>query len=277
MTRTVADAARMLDVMTGYDPGDPVTAWSIGQVPKTYTAFLDKKGLKGERIGVLQTLFGAKPEHGEVNRVMAEALEAVQEQGATIVQVADPFLDKAEWNDRGDVQRWEFKTVFNQYLAGLGPNAPLKTLGEFLSAGLYDKASLEKFLTAAQRLESPMDEPEYKGRLLKIPKLQQRILTLLADDQLDALTYPLQKRLVVPVGEPDQIDRNGILAALTGFPAIDVPAGFSTATASAPLGVPVGVDFLGRPWTEGILIRLAYSFEQATKFRRPPASVPSLT
>ena len=78
----------------------------------------------------------------------------------------------------------------------------------------------------------------------------------------------------MPVGELDQVDRNGILAALTGFPAIDVPAGFSTPTSSAPSGVPIGLDFLGRPWSEGILFSLAYSFEQATKFRRPPESVP---
>ena len=276
ITRTVADAARMLDIMTGYDPADPVTAWSVGHVPKTYTAVLDRTGLKGARIGVLRTLFGTKPEHEEVNRVMASAIQVMETHGAMIVEVDDPFLDTAEWIERGDVQRWEFKTVFNQYLAGLGPHAPVRNLGEFLEAGSYDKASLEKFLAAARSLESPSDEPEYKDRLLKIPKLQQRILTLMADGQLDALIYPLQKRLVVPVGETDQVERNGILAALTGFPAIDVPAGFSTPTASAPLGVPIGLDFLGRPWSEGTLIRLAYSFEETTKFRRPPASVPPI-
>jgi len=276
ITRTVADTARMLDVMVGYDPADPATAWSIGHVPKTYTAFFDKNGLNGARIGVLKTLFGSSPEHTEVNQVMAKAIDVMKKQGAIIVEVSDPALDAGKLIADGDVQRWEFKTNFNNYLAGLGANAPVKNLAEFLSVGTYHKPSLEKFLTATQSLESPMNEPEYKDRLLRITKLQQTVLTLMADNRLDALVYPLQKRLVVPVGELNQADRNGILAALTGFPAIDVPGGFSSPTASAPIGVPVGLEFFGRPWSEPTLIKFAYSFEQATKFRRPPLSVPPL-
>jgi len=80
----------------------------------------------------------------------------------------------------------------------------------------------------------------------------------------------------VLIGEPVQIDRNGILASLTGFPAITVPGGFSPPTAQAPIGVPIGVEFLGRPWSEPQLLRLAYSFEQATQLRRPPHSTPAL-
>ena len=273
ITRTVEDAARMLDVMVGYDPADPVTAWGVDNVPKTYTAYLKKGGLRGARLGVVRTLFGSKPEHEEVNRVMAEAITAMEKQGATPVDVEDPALVSAKWIEKGDVQRWEFKTVFNQYLEKLGPRAPVKTLAEFLATGNYHKASLEKFLTEAERLESPLDEPEYRNRLLQIPGLQQRLLSLMADHRLDALVYPLQKRLVVPIGDPDQIDRNGIIAALAGFPAIDVPAGFSKPTTTAPIGVPIGLDFLGRPWSEGRLIQLAYAFEQATKFRQPPRCV----
>jgi amidase len=96
------------------------------------------------------------------------------------------------------------------------------------------------------------------------------------DNHLDAVVYPLQKRLVVPVTELNQADRNGILASVTGFPAITVPAGFSAPTKTAPLGVPVGMDILGRPWSEAKLLSLAYSFEQATHFRRSPESAPPL-
>lgn len=276
IVRTVKDAALMMDVMTGYDPADPVTAWSIGRT-KTYAASLKKNGLKGARIGVIKTLFGSKPEHEEVNRVMSKAVEVMKKQGAVIVEVSDPALDAGKLNAEGDVQRFEFKTVFNNYLAGLGPDAPVKNLAEFLAVGTYHKPSLEKFLTDTQSMENPLNEPEYKDRLLRNGKLQQTVMSLMADNRLDALVYPLQKRLVVPVGELNQADRNGILAALTGFPAIDVPAGFSTPTANAPLGVPVGLDFFGRPWSEDTLFSLAYSFEQATKHRRPPVSVPSLS
>lgn len=273
--RTVRDAAIMMDAMTGYDPADPVTAWSIGRA-KTYTAVLNKNGLKGARIGVLRTLFGTKPEHEAVNRVMEKAIEVMKKQGAVIVEVSEPALEVGKLNTEDDVQRFEFKTVFNNYLAGLGPYAPVKNLAEFLAVGTYHKPSLEKFLVDAQSLENPLNEPEYKDRLLRIAKVQQSVMSLMADNRLDALVYPLQKRLVVPVGELNQADRNGILAGLTGFPAIDVPAGFSAPSASAPLGVPVGLDFFGRPWSEDVLFKLAYSFEQAAKIRRPPASVPPL-
>ena len=81
---------------------------------------------------------------------------------------------------------------------------------------------------------------------------------------------------MVPIGELNQSDRNGIVAGLTGYPAIDIPAGFSTPSEAAPLGVPVGMDLLGRPWSEGKLLGLAYAVEQATRLRRPPASAPAL-
>jgi len=276
LVRTVKDAALMMDVMVGYDPEDLVTAWSIGRT-KNYAAALKMNALKGARIGVLKTLFGTMPEHDEVNCVMSKAVEVMKKQGAVIIEVSDPALEAGKLNAEGDVQRFEFKTVFNNYLSGLGSKAPVRNLAEFLAVGTYHKPSLEKFLTDAQNIENPLNQPEYRDRLLYIAKLQQIVMSLMADNRLDAIVYPLQKRLVVPVGELNQADRNGILAALTGFPAIDVPAGFSTPYPKAPIGVPVGLDFLGRPWSEDTLFSLAYSFEQAAKNRRPPVSEPSLT
>jgi Asp-tRNA(Asn)/Glu-tRNA(Gln) amidotransferase A subunit family amidase len=92
MTRNVADTARILDVMVGYDPNDAVTAFSVGNIPKTYTAFL-QNGLKGARLGVLTNLFGSGPEYEEVNRVVAKVIDALEEQGATIVRLDDPALE----------------------------------------------------------------------------------------------------------------------------------------------------------------------------------------
>ena len=82
-------------------------------------------------------------------------------------------------------------------------------------------------------------------------RVRQAVVALMAEYRLDAIAYPLQKRLVVPIIDPNQADRNGILAAITGFPAITVPAGFSAPTSDAPIGVPIGIDFLGRPWSDG--------------------------
>ncbi len=98
------------------------------------------------------------------------------------------------------------------------------------------------------------------------------LANLMAENRLDAMIYPHQKRLPVPIGEYDQKERNGILASLTGFPAVVVPAGFSSPTGDAPRGVPVGMEFLGQPWSEAQLIQYAYGFEQAALARRAPAS-----
>jgi amidase len=87
-----------------------------------------------------------------------------------------------------------------------------------------------------------------------------RLISIMAEHQLDAVIYPLQQPLVVPLSEPDQADRNGILASVTGFPAITVPTGFSKPTATAPIGVPLGMDILGRPWSEGGPIQIAQGF-----------------
>jgi Asp-tRNA(Asn)/Glu-tRNA(Gln) amidotransferase A subunit family amidase len=276
IARSVADAARLLSVMAGYDPADPSTAWSVGNVPQDYAPFLKKDGLRGARIGVLRTMFGTGPEHAEVNRVMAAALAAMQRQGATLVEVDEPALEAGKLIADNDVQKYEFKVGFNAYLAGLGARAPVKTLAEFLQTGAFHKPSLEKFLLSAQGYENPSQEPDYKDRLVRNMLTRQTLMTVFASQRLDAVVYPLQKRLVVPLTESNQADRTGILASVTGFPAITVPAGFSTTTEAAPLGVPVGLDLLGRPWSEPTLLKLAYAFEQATHVRRPPRSAPPL-
>jgi len=275
ITRTVADAAVMLDVMAGYDPDDPVTAVGIGKVPATYTAFLDRNGLKGVRIGVLRTLFGSGPDHQEVNRVMASAFEVLKKHGAILVEVTDPAFDTGMLASDLDVQKWEYKYDLNNYLKAQ-PNPPVHSLAELIATGNYYKRSLEKFLASAEAQQNGLNEPDYKDRRVKIDDLRVRLANALAKDNLVALVYPHQKRLPVMIGDLNQAERNGILASLTGFPAITVPAGFSAPTASAPIGVPVGIEFLGQPFSEPQLLKLAYAFEQATHARKPPQSTPPL-
>jgi amidase len=150
---------------------------------------------------------------------------------------------------------------------GLGS---VHSLAEIIASGEFDGPTLEKRLAVAQSCSET--DANYKDRKIKIEALTIEVANLMALNHLDALAYPYQKRLVVPIGETFQPDRNGILAALTGFPAIVVPAGFSASTASAPIGVPVGIEFIARPWEEPELLRLAYGFEQATHARKPPKS-----
>ena len=125
------------------------------------------------------------------------------------------------------------------------------------------------------KAESLEMDDDYRQRLQKRTELQQRVMKLMADERLDAIVFPHQKRLVVPVGET-QVERNGALGAVTGFPSIVVPGGFSTPTPTAKIGVPIGIEFLGRPWSEKLLLEIAYSYEQATKHRHPPPTIPQL-
>ena len=274
LTRTVADCAYMLDAMTGYDPNDPVTALSVGHVPPTYTAYL-ANGLKGARIGVLKTLFGSGPESEEVNKVMAKAIEAIKEQGAQVVTVEDPALDTNDLLARVNVEDFELKPDLNHYLEEQGSRVPIHSLAEIIASGQYDKPTLEKRMALAQSREDSFNDPEYNKRRVKMEALKIEVANLMAQNHLNALVYPYQKILVVPIGETFQPERNGILASVTGFPAIVVPAGFSAPTVNAPIGVPVGIEFLGRPWEEPELIKLAYGFGEATHARKPPESTPA--
>jgi amidase len=275
IARNVADAARLLEVMAGYDPDDPSTAWSVGNTPASYTPFLEHESLSGARIGLLKTMLGSRPEHQEVNAVITAAVAAMQKAGAVIVEVDDPALSAAKLITENDVQKYEFKALINAYLASI-PNAPAKSLADIIASGKFHKPSLESFFISAQAYQSGMEELDYQVRLHRNARTRDKLISLLAEHRLDAVIYPLQQRLVVPISEPNQADRNGILASVTGFPAITVPAGFSNPTATAPLGVPIGMDILGRPWSEGRLIQIAHGFEEATHFRKPPNSTPPI-
>ncbi len=232
--------------------------------------------MKGARIAVLKTFLGNKPEHEEVNLAMTNAITAMKKAGATVVEIDDPMFDAGAINNDYDVQKWEFKPLFNAYLQSLGDATPVKTLNEFIALGKFNKPTLEKFLSTSNAIETPREQKEYLLRLSKLDGLRDRLLVRMKEQNVDTIIYPLQKRLVVPIGELNQADRNGILAAMTGFPALTVPIGFSKPSANAPIGVPIGMDIMGKPFDEATLIKVAYAFEQATKVRKPPSTTPAL-
>ena len=275
MTRNVADCARMLDAMAGYDPNDPVTALSVGHIPGSYTAFL-QNGLRGARLGVFKNLFGNGPDNEEVNKVMAKAIEVLKQQGAVIVPVEDPAVDPDYLNANVRLNEFEFQTDINRYLQAQGSRVPVHSLAEIIASGQFDKATLTKFFANVRSHPDGFDDPAYKDRRIKIDGFKIEIANLMAQNNLDALVFPHQKCLVVPIGETNQPGINGVVAALAGFPSIVVPAGFSLPTTHAPMGVPVGMEIVGHPWGEPKLLKLAYGFEQATHARRPPESTPAL-
>ena len=266
--RSVTDVAIVLDAIVGYDPTDPQTAASIGHIPKSYTDFLQLGGLRGARVGTLTNLFGTDPADAEVATVVRAAINQMKAQGAELVDVTIPGLNELLMDRLNGflILTQDFKFDFNAYLASR-PTAPVRTLEEVLASGKYHP-SLETGLRTSQAVES-RDTKEYLEHIVKRDALRQAILKAMADHRLDALAFPTIRRKANVAGQP-QAGTNCHLSANSGLPAIVVPGGFT------PDGLPVGVELLGRAWSEPLLIKLAYAYEQATRHRRPPASTPAL-
>jgi amidase len=271
ITRTVTDAALLLGVMVGYDPADPITAFGKGRIPASYTQLLSADALKGARIGVMTNLFGTAERHAEVNRVMEGVIATMAERGATIVRFDLPDYDALA--PVVSTSLFEARTVMDRYFATLGPDAPIKSFAALVAA---KTSAVQKTLEAELAVVDGMNSQAYKERTLNRDKLRLAVAEKIADLNLDAILYPLQKILVAPVTAEDQLERNGTLSNGTGFPAVTFPGGFSIPTASAPLGVPVGAELLGLDYTEPKLLAYAYAFEQASGLRKLPKSTPAL-
>ncbi|MFB6171108.1 MAG: amidase [Haloarculaceae archaeon] len=271
ITRTVADAARMLDVVAGYDPDDPTTARGADRVPADgYVSHLDADGLDGARIGVARQFFGRRDgdddaDAAAVTAVVEDAIDEMAAAGATIVDPVEVVdLDRLE---SARVLQYEFARDFDRYLAGLGDAAPCESLAAIYETGEV-APSVASRIEDAGILDVDPDEVDgnvdYLQRLRRRRRLRDDTLSRLVADDLDALLYPPSR--VLPVELPDHqpfSELNCELAAHTGLPAIALPAGFAD-------GLPVGVELLGRAFDEPRLFELAYAFEQATDHRRPP-------
>jgi amidase len=275
LARSVSDLAYLLDVMAGFDPRDSMTRLALGHIPKTYTSFLDANGLRGARFGVVTELSGDRPEHAEVNRVFKAAMDRLASLGATVVPVRIPNMNDYGFN-RIDVDQYECWDLMNTWFAELGPTSPYRSAAEFLekAKGKYDPR-IEPRLRERQAHAGPQFFEEYQRRLLKMHEFRKLLVDVMDKNSLDAMVYPLQKRLVAEHGQPNA-DRNGFLSSMGMLPAIDVPAGYSSPLPNAPDGVPIGMDFLGRPFDEGRLIKLAFAWEQSGLQRKWPSNTPPL-
>ncbi|MFC5653339.1 amidase family protein [Paenibacillus solisilvae] len=253
IARTVEDAAILFEAMEGYS--------------HTYSSDLNNHGLNGKRIGVLRSFFGKSEVHEEVNLIAEHTLRQMQELGAQMIDLAAIDLEAERLLLELDVQRFEIRNELERYFTI--HQAPVQTMEELLIKGNYEP-SIEKFLKTAIAIEEPLNHPEYHKRLKKINELKEELLSIFSEHLLDALVYPHQKRLVVDIGEASQYDRNGILAALTGFPAITFQGGFSSPSKTAPIGIPIGIELLGKPYDDAKIIQMAYACEAAVKERRIP-------
>jgi Asp-tRNA(Asn)/Glu-tRNA(Gln) amidotransferase A subunit family amidase len=272
LARSVSDVAHLLDVMAGFDPRDFMTRLALGEIPKTYTAYLDAEGLKGARLGIVVELKGDKPEHEDVNRVFDEAMVQMQSLGATVFPIRIPDMNEYAGVGTDIYEAWD---LMNAWMAELGPTSPYRSMEEFLEKAQYDPRIVPR-LRERQKHSGPEHFQEYQRRLLKMHEFRRLLVRVMDQYSLDAMVYPLQKRLVAPHKQPN-VERNGFLGSMGMLPAIDVPAGYSKPLPTAPDGVPIGMDLLGRPWDEGRLIKLAYAWEQRGLKRKWPSQTPPLS
>jgi Asp-tRNA(Asn)/Glu-tRNA(Gln) amidotransferase A subunit family amidase len=272
MARTVRDLARLLDVMVGYDPEDPFTAMGVGQTPSTYSAFLDAAGLKGARIGVLREPMGqiSEPDSedfAKVTRVFDRAMAEMQAAGATVV---DPIVIPQLMSLLGKRRGGGADDSFREYY-GRGGNPPFKTRQEMLASPDYVKV----FRRGAPSIRDG-GRAEYCESLAAREELMINILKVMADHNLDAIVHKTvehQPTLIKEGINPPYYNSRGathLNTYLVCVPSISVPAGFTSDQ------LPVGITFLGRPYTDGAMIKLAYAYEQATGHRTAPTSTPPL-
>ena len=271
LTRTVADTAAVLQVIAGDDPVDPATAAGRGHVDANYTASLVRDGLKGARLGVLHHAYDTPTLDSEVAAVFTSALGELRRAGAEVIDPA--VIDGFDAMRRGGGGCNQFKYDLNKYLAGLGDKAPLHSLEEIITSRRFHP-SIQARLESSQSSEDiPGETSGCKSRDDARERLRAAVLKLMDDQRLDALVYPTWSnppRLIGDLNTPGG-DNNQFFSPSTGFPAITVPMGYTHGGT-----LPAGLQFFGRPWAEATLIRLAYSYEQGTHHRHPPASTPAL-
>ena len=278
MARHVYDVAAMLGAMTGIDPDDIATNKSSDRFETDYTQFLDVRALGDARIGIARDFLG---QDAEVDWIIEASLEAMRAEGATVVDVYFPqwLLDaKGDWYT---TIRWrEFRAQIPEYLATIGPEYP-KTLSEMVERSM-EITSLTpeggtpnptRWSLLIQEEESgTLDDHEYIAmKNYGLPMAQSIVAGLMDAQDLDAIVYPTSptRPSLVNGGGGGGVSATNI-ANLTGFPDLIVPGGFTSGQ------LPVGISFLGRPFSEPRLFGLGYAFEQATKVRRDPKTTPPL-
>ena len=268
MARSVSDAAALLGALTGVDSRDGVTADSAGKSVADYTTFLNAKSLQGARIGVARNMAGFHP---MTDAAFERAIESLRKAGAVIVDPANvPTVGKYDEAEL-DVMLYEFKAGVNAYLAERGSTVSVRTMDDVIAFNRAN-ASAEMPYFGQEQMEraqamGSLDDAKYRDAVATCRRLarDEGLDAIMAQHSLDAIVAPSNG----PSWPTDLIngDRysggNSSVAAVAGYPSITVPMGFADA-------LPLGLSFIGRAWSEGRLIGLAFAFEQATKARRAP-------
>ena len=276
MTRSVADAAALLTAIAGSDPRDSATARADVQRSRDYTAFLKNEKLTGVRIGVVRERLMGYNTHAD--RIAEDALKALKELGAVIVDNVKPPAGLASdlGNAEFEVLLYEYKAGLEAYFASI-PGAQVKTLADLIAFDDKNKDREMPYfgqeIVTMAAAKGPLTTPAYRTALAKCRRMARTegIDAMMTTHRLDALFAPTG----APAWVTDLVNGDSVsggsstLAAVAGYPHITVPAGFA-------MGLPVGVSFFGRAWSEPVLLRIAYAFEQSTKARRAPKYLASV-
>ena len=272
MCRTVADAAALLGALSGGDSHDPVRKTRPESLPSDYTQFLDQGGLRGARIGVVRKSYGFTE---SVADILSAALYAMKHEGAVLIDPLEiPSLGKFDDSEM-DVLLYELRTDLNAYLAG-APGAPVQSLQDIIAFNEAQRdRELQYFgqdLFIKSQKKGPLSDQAYLNALTKNHRLTRTegIDAMMEKYHLDALVAMTAgpSWLIDLVDGDHDTGGSSSLAAVAGYPNVNVPAGFV-------FGLPVGISFFGRAWSEPKLIKIAYAFEQATHHRKPPQFLPT--
>jgi Asp-tRNA(Asn)/Glu-tRNA(Gln) amidotransferase A subunit family amidase len=271
MARTLTDATRVFQVIVGSDPADPVTSEADRHLPQNYLAALVPDGLRAARIGVMRQAYERDTTDPEIVAVFMRALDDLRRAGAVVV---DPAVVK----DLSLIRRVEglapcmgFKYDINAYLASHGDRVPVKSLSEIIKSGQFHPSVQRRLEQAEQGPAIGPDSKECAAEQVYRQRVRDAVTTTMDALKLDAFVYPTWSnvpRLIGDLNTPHG-DNSQFFSPTTGFPAVQIPMGYTRDNT-----LPAGMTFLGRAWSEATLIRLAYSYEQATKHRRPPSSTP---
>ncbi len=268
MARTVRDAAILLNVLSGPDPGDPATEDCVTKGERDYTKFLDPNGLRGARLGIARKFFGF---NDAVDTLINNSIYEMKRQGAEIIDPAD-LPSHGQFDDSEfEVLLYEFKSDLNAYLRSRSDSARVHSLADIIAFNEkrrdVEMPYFEQDLMLMAEKKGPLTEKAYTDALAKNHQLSrdEGIDAIVREHRLDAIVAPTTG----PAWLTDLVNGDHVSggcstpAGVAGYPHITVPAGFVH-------GLPVGVSFFGPAWSEPTLFRLAYAFEQATKIRRPP-------
>jgi Asp-tRNA(Asn)/Glu-tRNA(Gln) amidotransferase A subunit family amidase len=274
MGRTVADVARLLEVLAAVDPADPRTLAAEGHIPASYTAFLDTDGLRGMRLGVLSQALhledGADP---RVVDLFEAAVTDLREQGATIVEAFQ--IPAFEDLPRPPQTIARTRADWDAFFAYEGAAFPIKSVAELRDAPPGKRVHplhTARIAEIAAVTRAPADDPETVQGRRDEQRYREMIGAAMDLAQVEALVFPVWTHPPVLLGDRGQSPRGALtfIGSAMQWPVVVVPIGFVGER------LPIGMQILGRPWSEGQLLRFAYAYEQATQHRRPPPSAPPL-